>query len=360
MPSLEDTMETLKNENWTRIALAVEDPANRSYVVTMAMLLCLGLTMCVPPHPAAAGSPPPHPPHRPSQPPRHPHKQPNTRNPPADLSFAHTASRTPHATHHTAARHTPHATRHTPHAARCVSPVLHRRHASIDVTSCHSARGPGLQAGNPATDDLAPRTVLLFFYLSRPPNVDPPPLSYTRALCLHVSLIHPGSLSPCLSHTLGLSVSLSLIHTGSLSPCLAVALSIYRSVSRLSDSESVPLSMSVSVCLCLSVSRSPRRPAPLSLSHTRALYLLRCACTPVCMCVCVLVYLSVLFLSLSICVRAISPVPPSAAFYLCLPGTGTSSSNCGCSSAGSSQCRSAFGCSRPTSSTPISAAATAR
>ena len=59
VPSLEDTMETLKNENWTRIALAVEDPANRSYVVTMAMLLCLGLTMCVPPHPAAAGSPPP-------------------------------------------------------------------------------------------------------------------------------------------------------------------------------------------------------------------------------------------------------------------------------------------------------------
>lgn len=45
VPSLEDTVDTLKNENWTRIALAVEDPANRSYVVSMGMLLCLGLTM---------------------------------------------------------------------------------------------------------------------------------------------------------------------------------------------------------------------------------------------------------------------------------------------------------------------------
>lgn len=45
IPNIADTVEGLANENWTRVVEQIEDPANRSYVVSMGMLMCLGLTL---------------------------------------------------------------------------------------------------------------------------------------------------------------------------------------------------------------------------------------------------------------------------------------------------------------------------
>ena len=122
-------------------------------------------------------------------------------------------------------------------------------------------------------------------------------LSYTRALCLHVSLIHSGSLSRCLSYTRALCLPVSP------SLCRSIALSLVSLTLNLSLCPC--LSLSVSVCLSLALHVGPLH----SLCHTRALSIY-CG-VPVRLCACVSVCLSIslfsFYLSLSVCV----PFPPS-------------------------------------------------